>query len=87
MGLKPFGKPRPGIKLAALDHPSRRSLLRIPQIAFGRKPAHPERLGYHWLWPDGFRIGLDDRFILDGEAFPAGEYTVSQGPELRFVVP
>jgi diacylglycerol kinase (ATP) len=87
MGLKPFGTPRPGMKLAILDRPWRKSLLRIPAIAFGRRPRQPEQLGYHWLAPDSFLMTLDDRFILDGEAFPPGAYRVSQGPELRFVIP
>jgi hypothetical protein len=87
MGLKPFGTQRQGLKLAVLDRPWRRSLLRIPQVAFGRQPANSARLGYHWLARDSYRMDLDDRFILDGEAFPAGEYRVSLGPELRFVVP
>jgi hypothetical protein len=87
MGLKPFGALRNGLKLAVLDRPWRKSLLRIPQIAFGRHPRRPERLGYHWLAPDSFFLTLEDRFILDGEAFPPGAYRVSQGPELRFVVP
>jgi hypothetical protein len=87
MGLKPFGKWREGLKLVALDRPSRGSLLRIPFIAAGRLPRRPARLGYHWAAPDSFRMTLEDRFILDGEAFPSGEYRVSQGPELRFVVP
>jgi len=87
MGLKPFGAVRKGMKLAILDRPRRKSLLRIPAIAFGRQPRQPERLGYHWLAPDSYLMTLDDRFILDGEAFPPGAYRVSEGPELRFVVP
>lgn len=87
MGLKPFGAVREGLKLAMLDRPSRKSLLRVPAIAFGRRPRNAERLGYHWLVPDSYLMTLDDRFILDGEAFPPGAYRVSQGPELRFVVP
>ena len=33
------------------------------------------------------RLDLGDRFILDGEAFPAGRDQLSLGPKLRFVVP
>ena len=87
MGLKPFGNIREGLKLVVLDRPWRRSLARIPLIATGRRPSNPARLGYHWATPDSYLIHLDDRFILDGEAFPPGEYRISQGPELRFVVP
>ena len=36
---------------------------------------------------DALRVDLGDRFILDGEAFPAGRYQLSLGPKLRFVVP
>jgi hypothetical protein len=87
MGLKPFGQWREGLKVAVLDRPWRKSLLRFPLVALGRRPARAERLGYHWLAADAFRMELEERFILDGEAFPAGAYRVSQGPELRFVVP
>jgi hypothetical protein len=86
MGLNPFGDGE-GLKLAVLDRPWRKSLARIPLIAIGRHPSHPARLGYHWVTPDSYRMHLDDRFILDGEAFPPGGYRISQGPELRFVVP
>ena len=87
MGLKPFGDRREGLKLAVLDRPSRRSLAHIPLIAAGRHPAAGAALGYHWAAPDSYRMVLEDPFILDGEAFPAGSYRISQGPELRFVVP
>ena len=87
MGLKPFGDVRQGLKLAVLDRPWRKSLARIPFVAVGRHPSNPARLGYHWHVSDSYRMELDDRFILDGEAFPPGAYRISQGPELRFVVP
>jgi hypothetical protein len=87
MGLRPFGDVRRGLKLAVLDRPWRRSLARVPAIAFGHRPAEPARLGYHWAAPESFLMQLDDRFILDGEAFPPGAYRISQGAELRFVVP
>jgi diacylglycerol kinase (ATP) len=86
MGFKPFGDSK-GLRLVVLDRPWRKSLARIPLIASGRRPAQPTRLGYHWATPDSYLMHLDDRFILDGEAFPPGAYRISQGPELRFVVP
>jgi len=87
MGLRPFGDSLRGLKLAVLDRPWRRSLARIPLVAFGRRPANSGALGYHWATPDSLLMQLADRFILDGEAFPPGAYRISQGPELRFVVP
>lgn len=87
MGLRPFGDSWRGLKLVVLDRPWRKSLARIPLVAIGRRPANPAQLGYHWARPDSCLMRLDDRFILDGEAFPPGAYRISQGPELRFVVP
>jgi hypothetical protein len=87
MGLKPFGDVLRGLKIAVLDRPRRRSLVHVPFIALGRHPSEPSRLGYHWAAPESYQFELDDRFILDGEAFPPGAYEVSKGPELRFVVP
>jgi diacylglycerol kinase (ATP) len=45
------------------------------------------RRGYHVHALDTVRLDIGDRFILDGEAFPAGRYQLSLGPKLRFVVP
>ena len=87
MGLKPFGNRREGLKLAVLDRPGRKSLMRFPLVALGHIPSGAAALGYHWAAPDCYNMALEDRFILDGEAFPPGAYRISQGPELRFVVP
>lgn len=87
LGLKPFGALREGLKLAALDTPSRRSLLWIPLVAIGKQPRPPERRGYHWDSLERFGMTLDGPFILDGEAFPPGDYHVTQGRPLRFIVP
>jgi len=87
LGLRPFGGMERGLKLAVLDTPARRSLAWVPLIATGRQPRPPERRGYHWHAPESFGMEVDAPFIIDGEAFPAGAYRVSQGPALRFVVP
>ncbi len=87
LGLKPFPQPVSGLKLAVLDTPARGSLAWIPLVAAGRRPDPPESRGYHWHSLDAFAMAVGEPFILDGEAFPAGDYRVSQGPLLRFVVP
>jgi diacylglycerol kinase (ATP) len=43
--------------------------------------------GIHQLTASQFTLSIDDQFILDGEAFPAGDYRIGQGPELAFVAP
>ena len=46
-----------------------------------------ERMGLHRCATTRILLDLGDRFILDGEAFPAGSYEITPGPALSFVVP
>ena len=86
-GLKPFRHVSGVLRLALMDVPKARLLLRVPLIVGGLLRPGPARRGYHLLATDSFEVDLGDRFILDGEAFPAGHYRVSIGPKLRFVAP
>lgn len=85
LGIKPFGTPRPGLKLALIDRPLRRLLALLPLYAAGALSRSLP--GTHQLDAEEIDLELDDRFILDGEYFPAGRYLLRQGPRLRFVVP
>lgn len=86
-GIKPFGTLRKGIKLAVLDQLARRIAALLPAVVMGWAPAKLRERGIHQLAATAFEIELDDQFILDGEAFPAGKYRVEPGPELEFVAP
>lgn len=86
-GIRPFGTLRNGLKLAVMDQVSRMMTLAIPAVLFGRGPRNLRERGFHQLAATGFEIELDDQFILDGEAFPAGRYRVEPGPEIEFVAP
>lgn len=86
-GLKPFGNFVAGLKLAVLDHASRRKILRLPLVVMGRNVDDLNGHGFHQLTTDKFIVELDDALILDGEEFPAGKYHVSRGPNLEFVTP
>lgn len=86
-GLKPFGNAQAGLKLTVVDYPKRRLLLRMPAALTGRGPDGLEQWGLHRLNADPVDITVADEIILDGEAFPAGQYRLSSGPELRFLVP
>ena len=59
----------------------------MPAALTGRGPARLEQWGLHHLGADPVEIAVADEIILDGEAFPAGRYRLSSGPELRFLVP
>ena len=86
-GLKPFGSLKKGLKLAILDQVSRRVAMMLPAVLLGWPTRKLRDRGLHQLAVTAFDIELDDQFILDGEAFPAGIYRVEPGPELEFVAP
>lgn len=86
-GIRPFGALRSGLKLVALDQISRRTVALLPLAMFGAITTGLRERGIHQLAASRFTLSIDDQFILDGEAFPAGDYRIEQGPELAFVSP
>lgn len=86
-GLRPFGSIQSTLRAAVLDNSRRSVLLRMPLIFRGRVTEGLRRRGYRAFGLDAMQIDIADRFILDGEAFPAGRYQLSLGAKLRFVVP
>lgn len=87
-GARPFGKnPRPGMKLALIDWPHRWLFALLPAIIYGFYPRFLERFGARRFHADEVALDLGASFIVDGEAFPAGRYRLSEGPRLTFVVP
>lgn len=86
-GINPFGALRHGLKLVALDQISRRTTALIPAILLGKLRNGLRERGIHQLTASQFSLSIDDQFILDGEAFPPGDYRIEQGPELAFVTP
>ena len=85
LGIKLFGKGQSDIRLLVLDHPRRRLMIAVPAILAGWHPLWLAKAGLHHLSAAGFSITLDSPFILDGEHFAPGSYTIEQGPELTFV--
>lgn len=83
--IKLFGKGQAGIRMVVLDRPLRRILFSVPAILAGWHPRWLSDAGLHHLSATGFAIELDAPFILDGEHFAPGSYTIEQGPELTFV--
>ncbi len=88
LGIKPFGSHRQGLMITLVDAPLRRILALVPLLATGVHWAGLAKLGAHRLaFDEEIELDLSDRFILDGEYFPAGHYVLRQGAPLRFVVP
>ncbi len=86
-GIKPFGALKGGLKLVAFAQISRRTTALIPLALLGLLRGPLRNRGIHQIAATHFSLAIDDQFILDGEAFPAGEYRIEQGPELAFVTP
>lgn len=87
VGIRPFGNLDHGLRLAAIDTARRSTLALLPALMAGLTPRRLDRRGVHRMAVKSFRLEIEDRFILDGEAFPGGNYLVAEGPKLRFVVP
>lgn len=86
-GIKPFGALKSGLKLVAVDQISRRTTALVPLALLGKLRGSLRERGIHQLAATQFSLSIDDQFILDGEAFPAGDYLIEQGPELAFIAP
>lgn len=86
-GIKPFGSLREGLKMAVMDPVDRRTSALIPAVVMGWQPKDLAKRGFHQLATSRFELTLDDEFILDGEAYPAGSYVVEPGPDIEFVAP
>lgn len=87
VGVKPFHKHQSGLRVAVLDRPRRRVVAMLPAVLAGYTPKWLARYGFHQFAVPSFRMNIEDEFIVDGEFFPAGDYLVSQGPAINFLVP
>ncbi|WAT17104.1 diacylglycerol kinase family protein [Aurantiacibacter sp. MUD11] len=86
-GLDPFHKVKDVLRLAVFDNPRRSLLLRLGAIMRGKPSQRTLDRGIHLFGDSAIELDIAEAFILDGEAFPAGNYRLTAGPKLRFVVP
>lgn len=87
LSLKPFGEPRDGLKVLAVEAPPKNLFRAVPAILVGRDPEWLASHGYRRADLDAFDVSLESHFVLDGEVYEGGALTVRQGPEFEFVVP
>ena len=94
VGIRPFpwnagdrSADRGAINYFVIDAPLRRAMAMLPVALYGRDTGSLDKLGIHRGAAHEFGLELGESFILDGETYPAGDYRVSAGPELHFIVP
>lgn len=87
LGLKPFGRTRPGLKVLAVDAPPKALARHVPSLLAGSESESLKRAGYHRGDPLAFRLAIDSEFILDGEHYPGGDLMVSTGAPIAFAIP
>lgn len=87
LGLKPYGAPREGLKVLSVEAPPRRLVRALPTILQGKDAPWLAERGYRRDDVTGFDLSLPGPFVLDGELYDGGEFTVRQGPQLDFVIP
>ena len=87
LGVKPFGAVREGLKLLAIDAPPRAMARAVGPLLRGSEAPWLERAGYHRLDTEAVRLSIESGFVLDGELYAGGEFTVRRGAPIQFVVP
>jgi len=87
LGITPFGAPRAGLKLLAIDAPPKRMLASLPALLAGRQASWLEGAGYHRIDAGEIELTLSGDFVLDGEVYPGGPMTMRQGAPIAFAVP
>ncbi|MCU6455180.1 acylglycerol kinase family protein [Sphingomonas sp. A2-49] len=87
VGLKPFGRERPGLKLLTVDAPPRNLFRMVRAILAGTDASPAVAAGFARSDPRSVRIHAGDGFILDGEHYAGGDLTIRAGEPIRFAAP
>ena len=87
LGLKPFGAPRPGLKLLDVAAPPRRLAAALPVVLGGGDRPWLTAAGYRRVQVQAVRLSTCAPFILDGELFEGGDLLLRRGAPVTFVTP
>jgi hypothetical protein len=88
LGVHPFG-PRvcDGLRSLTVEAPPRQLLRALPPILAGKEPPWLEAAGYHRRVVERVDFALEGGFVMDGETYPGGRYSLRVGAPVEFVVP
>lgn len=84
VGLKPFGRKRPGLKMLTIDAPPRHLFRMLMPILTGTDGSPAAATGFARTDPRTIRVHADEGFILDGEHYAGGDLTIRAGEPIRF---
>lgn len=87
LGVRPFGAPRPGLKVLDVAASPARLRAALPLILSGRDRPWLVAAGYRRLDVERLHLSLHTPYVLDGEEFAGGELLMSLGEPLTFVTP
>jgi hypothetical protein len=87
LGLRPFGRPRDGLKFLAIKAPPRHLLRSLPRLLWSDRSSRLESDGFVRRDVDQITLSIRKSFILDGERFPGGNLTIARGVPIAFLVP
>lgn len=85
LDLRPFGRPRPGMKALCIDAPPAGLARALPAVLAGYDL--PAGGGYRRDDSDSMALTVGSDIVLDGETFAGGEMTLRHGAPIRFAVP
>lgn len=85
VGVRPFGTPRPGLKMLTIDAQPRRFAAAVPALLGGGDL--PQESSYRRNDVDSVDLAIKGDIILDGEIFPGGAMTLSRGAPIAFATP
>lgn len=88
LGLHPFGAHVVnGLRTLTVAAPPRRLLSALPPLLTGREPPWLEIAGYRRRAVERIDFSLEAGFVLDGETYAGGEYSLRVGAPVEFVTP
>ncbi len=87
LGLRPFGRPRDGLKFLAMKAPPRHLLRSLPRLLWSDRSSQLEQDGFVRRDVERITLSIRKSFILDGERFPGGNLTIAHGTPIAFIVP
>lgn len=88
LGVHPFGAHVPdGLRTLTVEAPPRRLLRALPPLLAGKQPSWFEPTGYHQRAVERIDFAVEAGFVLDGESYPGGDYSLRVGAPVEFVIP